>query len=214
VVVLAQHPHVRLLQLRPGRDAELLPEPGAQVGVDAQGGGLLAGGGQGQHQARVQPLVQRLVPGEHPQPRHDLAQPPQPSGHIGQCQGGGDPALAQRDRGRVLAHARGHVGEYRAAPVLQRGDVVRPGELELVRVAGPGGPTQPFGETAGIDLIRRHLEPVATPGQHDRVGLTATGALRLQQRTQLSDVDMDERVAGARRLQPQRVSTISSRDTI
>ena len=136
------------LQLRPGRDAQLLGQAAAHLGEAAQGVGLAAGPVERGHAQRPQPLPQRMLaaqalqlPGDRGvaaqreigfgaglrRQQGELVQP----GPLGDGEGG-DPELGQRLTGRSAnascrrAEARGVAGSQRRArshQFLEAGDV-------------------------------------------------------------------------------------------
>ena len=199
-LLLTQHPQVRGGELRPRFDAELLGQPVPHGQVDLQRGGLLARSGQRQHQAGVQPLVQRLVRTHRAQRDQRLVGPAGVQRHVGVGEGGGQPALAQRDHGRMLAHPGPAVGQHRAAPQPQR---LAEQRLGLVHVAGPlrrAGPPDQVVEGRHVELVHAQLQPVAAGGERDRLRRRPAGPLRLEQGPQLPHVHVDEAPAGARRM--------------
>src|SRR5215203_4250987 len=71
--VLAEHPALELAQLGARLQAELLVEAAPCLAVDLERLRLAAGGVEGAHQLRAQPLAKRVLGHEGAQLGHDLA---------------------------------------------------------------------------------------------------------------------------------------------
>jgi hypothetical protein len=117
--LLAQDPQVRLGQLTAGADPQLLIQAVPQLLEHLQGGGLLAGGGQGQHQQRVCLLVQRFSAGQPAQVRQHLAAQAGLDGQPGVLDHHRLAAAGELDH-RWVATQQLHIGKRLVLPQLER----------------------------------------------------------------------------------------------
>jgi hypothetical protein len=152
---------VRPGEQRARRYPELVVEALPESGEHLQGGGLLAGGGEGDHQPGVRRLVERLGRAQVAQVRHRLCVCAGAAGRVGAAEYRFRPAACRIDRGGMTAQEV-DIGQDVASPQQQRllVQVARP------RRVGSGGVSRLPGqllEPVNVELTRPGVEPIAAP---------------------------------------------------
>ena len=186
--VLAEHSLLRVGKLGPWPNAELVVEPAAQVVEQGKRSGLLSAAGQGEHQRRVCPLVQRLGRREFPQPGQDVVGP---SGRRGRRRVPDDEvrsALAQGHHDRVRVQDL-EVGERIGPPGTECASV---GLAGLAKLSGRVSQRR----TTRMGIERHQVELVA--GRRQLVAGACRGpkAIRTEHAAQPVDVDLDQMHSG------------------
>ena len=116
----AQNLGLHVAQLQPGLEPELFHQPAAYLGEQVQRGRSPPGAGQGEHEAGVCALVQRLLRGQRPELFLRPLVQPRGDREVGVGEHRVDVAPGQGHRRRVLPQPSGQIGQHRPAPARQR----------------------------------------------------------------------------------------------
>nr|WP_064273285.1 hypothetical protein [Streptomyces sp. RTd22] len=199
-----------LAEFRARRDVQVLGQPGVDGVVDGQRLCPVARGGQGQDEAGVQRLVQRVEGDGLPEQSDHALRPCAAQRHVGGLGHGVQVRTVHTAEHRMAAHLLRDARGDRPPPEGQGVREQLQRRVESTTVGGLTGPVREVAVAQQIHRVRRHQQPVAARLAEQQAARRPGRQLRLQQPPQQADVPVDHVHGGGRRpLRPQDVDDLA-----